>query len=78
MTIKNVLGKNPGGARFFALIQIGPGAHPVSYTMDTGFFWGNNRPGGCVDHRPTYGAEAEGRVDVYIRSPSGPSWPITG
>jgi hypothetical protein len=36
-------GKNPGqekkfpvGARFFAAVQTGPGAHPASYTMGTG------------------------------------------
>jgi hypothetical protein len=28
--------KIPVGARFFAAVQIGPGAHPASYTMDTG------------------------------------------
>jgi hypothetical protein len=68
MTIRNVLEKiNPGGARFFALIQICPGAHPVSYTMYTGFFLGLNRPGRGVDHPPTSGVEVEGTVDVYIR-----------
>ena len=28
------------GARFSALVQTGPGAHPASYTMGTGFFPG--------------------------------------
>jgi hypothetical protein len=28
--------KIPVGARFFAAVQTGPGAHPASYTMDTG------------------------------------------
>ena len=28
----------PVGARFFAPVQTGPGAHPASYTMDTGSF----------------------------------------
>ena len=28
------------GARFFAPIQTGPGAHPASCTMGTGFFQG--------------------------------------
>ena len=28
----------PVGARFSAPIQTGPGAHPASYTMGTGFF----------------------------------------
>jgi hypothetical protein len=26
----------PVGARFFALVQTGPGAHPASYTMGAG------------------------------------------
>ena len=29
-----------GGARFCAPAQTGPGAHPASYTMGTGFFSG--------------------------------------
>jgi len=28
------------GARFSAPVQTGPGAHPASYTMGTGFFKG--------------------------------------
>jgi hypothetical protein len=31
-----VRGSNPGGARFFAPVQTGPGAHPASYTMGNG------------------------------------------
>jgi hypothetical protein len=33
-----VRGSNPGGARFSANLQTGPGAHPASCTMDTGSF----------------------------------------
>ena len=34
-------GSYPGGGRAFsAPVQIGSGAHPVSYTMDTGLFQG--------------------------------------
>jgi hypothetical protein len=29
-------GSNPGGARFSAPVQTGPGAHPASCTMGTG------------------------------------------
>ena len=32
----------------------------------------------AVDHPPTSSAEAEGRVELYICSPSGPSWPVVG
>jgi len=33
-------GSNPGGARFSALVQTGPGAYPASCTMGTGSFPG--------------------------------------
>ena len=39
------------GARFSATVQTGPGAHPASYTMGTGFFPGVKRPGRDVDHQ---------------------------
>ena len=34
-----------GGARFPAPVQTGPGAHPASYTMDTGSFPEGNAAG---------------------------------
>jgi len=40
----------PVGAIFFALVQTGPGAHPVSCTMGTGSFPGIKPPGRGVDH----------------------------
>jgi hypothetical protein len=40
----------PVGARFSALVQAGPGAHPASYEMGTGFFPGVKRPQRGVDH----------------------------
>jgi len=66
------------GARVFVSVQIGPGAHPASYTMDTGSFPGVKRPGRGIDHPPPSRAEVEGRVELYIYSPSGPSWPALG
>ena len=66
------------GARFSAPVQIGPGAHPASYTMGTGSFLGVKRPGRGVDHPSSSNAEVEGRVELYICSPSGPSWPVIG
>jgi hypothetical protein len=38
--------------RFSAHVQTGAGAHPTSYTMDTGSFPGVKRPGRGVDHPP--------------------------
>jgi len=49
-TRRTVWESNPGGARFAAPVQIGPGAHATSYAMGTGFFKGVKRPGRDVDH----------------------------
>jgi hypothetical protein len=40
------------GARFFAHVQTGPGAHPASCTMGTGSFPGLKQPGRDADHTP--------------------------
>jgi hypothetical protein len=40
------------GARFFAHVQTGPGAHPESCTTGTGSFPGVKRPGRDTDHTP--------------------------
>jgi hypothetical protein len=42
----------PVGARFFAHIQTGPGAHPASCTMGTGSFPGVKQPGCDADTHP--------------------------
>jgi hypothetical protein len=49
----------PVGARFFAHIQTGPGAHPASCTMGTGSFLGVKRSGRGADHPPPPSAEVE-------------------
>jgi hypothetical protein len=71
-----VRGWNPGGGEYFAPVHTGPGAHPASYTMDTGSFLGEKRPGRSVDHPPTSRAEVKERVELYLYSPSGHSWPV--
>jgi hypothetical protein len=45
------------GARFFAHVQTGPGAHPASCTMGTGSFPGVKRPVHNADHPPPSSAE---------------------
>jgi hypothetical protein len=67
----------PVGARFSAPVQIGPGAHPASYTRGTGTFHGV-AAGACVDHPSPTRTEVEGTVQVYIYSPTGPSWHAIG
>jgi hypothetical protein len=68
----------PMEARLFSPVQTGPGAHPASYTMDTGSFLGIKRPGRGVDHPPTTSAEFKERVELYLYSPFGPSWSVIG
>ena len=68
----------PVGARFPATIQTGSGDHPASCTMGTGSLPGVKRPGRGVEHPPTSKAEVKERVDLYLYSTSGPSWPVLG
>jgi len=63
---------------FSAPVQTCPGAHPAPYTMSTGSFTGVKRPGLGVDHPPTSSAEFKERVELYLYSPSGPSWHVLG
>ena len=66
------------GARFSAPVQTGPGAHQASYAMGTGSLPAVERPGRGVDHPPPSSGEVEGRVELYMYSPSGSSWPVLG
>jgi hypothetical protein len=47
------------GARFFAHVQTGPGAHPASSTTGTVYFLGVKRPGRGADHPHPSNAEVE-------------------
>jgi len=66
------------GAKFSATVQTGPAAFPSPYTTGTGSFPGVKRPGHGVDHPPASNAEVKERVELYLYSPSGPSWPVPG
>jgi hypothetical protein len=68
----------PVGAKFSAPLQTGPGAYPASYSMGTGSFPGVKRPGRGVDHPLPSSAEVKERVELYLYTPSGPSWPVLG
>jgi hypothetical protein len=50
----------------------------VSCTMGTGSFPGVKRPGRGVDHPHSPSAEVKERAELYLYSPSGPSWPVLG
>ena len=73
-----IRGSNPGGARFSAPVQTGPGVHPASYTIGTGSFPGVKRPGRGVDQPPPSSPEVKERVELHLYSSSGPSWPVLG
>jgi hypothetical protein len=66
----------PVGARFSAPVQTGIGAHPASCTMGTGSFLGVKWAGREVDHPLPSSAEVKERVQLYLYSPSGPSWSV--
>ena len=61
--------------RYSAPVQTGPGAHPASYTV---VLPGVKRPGRGVNHSPPSSADVKERVELYLHSPSGPSWPVLG
>ena len=64
-------------ARFSAPVQTGPEAHTNTYTLGTGSFPGVQLPGRVVYHPPSYSAEVvKERVELYLYSTSGPSWPV--
>ena len=71
-------GSNPVGDEISAPVQTGPGAHPGYYRMVTGSFPGAKRPERGVDHLPPSRAKVEGRIELYLYSPSDPSWLTVG
>ena len=69
-------GSNPGGGEFSTPVHTDPGAHPASYTMGIESFPEVKRPKRGVEHPPPSNAEVIERVDLYLYSPSEPSWPV--
>jgi hypothetical protein len=61
-----------GGARFFAHVQTGPGAHPASCTIGTGSFPGVKRPRRGADHPPLLAP----RLRISTAIPLLPSRPL--
>jgi hypothetical protein len=54
--------------------QTGPEAYLASYTTGTGV----KRPGRGINHPTPYSAEVKDRIELYLYSLSGPSWPVLG
>jgi len=66
----------PVRARFSAPVQTGSGAHSSSYTMGTWVFtWGKAAGTWRLPPTPSI-AEVKERVELYLYSPYGPSWPV--
>ena len=75
-----VRGSNPGGDEVFRTPPDRPWG-PPSLLLYNGYqvsFPGVKRPGCGVGHPPTSSAEVKGRVELYLYSPCGPSWPVIG
>jgi len=60
-------------SRFSTPIQTGPEAHPAFCTMGKGSFLGHG-----IDQTPPSSTEVKERVELYLYSHSGPSWPVRG
>jgi len=55
-----------------------PSRPSLGLTQGTGSLPGGKRPGRGVEHPPTSSAGLKERVELYLYSPSGPSWPVLG
>ena len=55
---------------------LGPTQPPIQWVP--GLFHGVKRPGRGVNHLPPFSAEVKERVELYLFSPSGPSWFVLG
>ena len=67
-----------GGARFSASVQSCPEAYPSSCKWVLGSFTGGKTSRSWRWPPTPSNAEVKGRVEVYLYSPSGPSWPGLG
>jgi hypothetical protein len=68
----------PMGARFFALVQTGPGALPASCIVGTGSLPGVKRSGRSANHLPSPSSEVENEYSYTPTPPLGPWWPVIG
>ena len=67
------------GPRFFRIRPDQPWGPPsLLYNGYRLSFPGVKRPGRGVDHLPPSSAEVKETVELYLYSPSGPSWPVPG
>jgi len=74
-----VWGLNPGGGKIFNTLPDRPWIPPnLLYNGYWVSFLEVKWLGQGIDHPPPSSAEVKERVEVYLFSPSGPSWPVLG
>ena len=73
-----VQGSDSNGHEVFHTCPDQPWGQLVSYTMVSGAFLAVKQPGCGADHPPPSSAEVRERVELYLYSPSGTSWPVLG
>jgi hypothetical protein len=66
------------GATFSAPVQTGPWAHPASCKVRTGSLSGGKAAGAWSRTPTPSSADVKERVELYLYSLSGPSWPVLG
>ena len=77
--MEETIKKNPGGGEIFhTRTDLLWGPTNLLYSGYRVSFPGVKRPGRGVDHPPPSSAEVKERVQLYLYSPSGPSWPFLG
>jgi hypothetical protein len=62
------------GATLSTFIQTSPRAHPTTYKNGTESFPGVKRTGHGINHAPPFSTEVKETVQLYLYSPSVPSW----
>ena len=73
-----VQGSNPGGREIFHTCSDRPWGPPSLLYNRYWVFPGVKRLECGVDHPPPSSAEVRERVELYLCSPSGPSWLVLG
>jgi hypothetical protein len=72
-------GSNLGGGEIFRIRpDLSWGPPSLLYNGYRASFPGVKRPERGVDHPLPYSAEVKERVEQYLYSPSGASWPVVG
>jgi hypothetical protein len=63
-------------ARFSIPVHTGPEAHPAPCTRGIGSYPGIKHQRRGFDHPPPFSTEVKERIELYLYSPFGFSWPV--